>query len=212
VSEEEKDVKEEETETSDQSKEETAEEEVQEETKEEQNPLLSRVQELSDDNRRLNSLVNQLLATSRGQGNPVEQEHEDADEAEVHPAVKKMLKKQEAKLVQQFRGVVGSIMEDNDKSAILSSSFADAYKKYQSDVEKYREDQASHGKYLTREEALGTVLLRTGGFVKKEEAKPLKKVVKQDIKPVGETGSAGKPSGREPKPKTAEEKLSGIKF
>jgi len=170
-------------------------------------PLQARVNELAEDNRRQRALVEQLMQAGlmRQTGQP--QQTEEPIDSDMDPAVARGFKQ----LTQQFQQVAGSLVEENDKTAILISPMAELYKKHQQEVEDYRRQQMGGGVYLKREQALANLMLQKGYFTKTEE-KPKKKVVKQKIKPGGETQKAVPVKAKEEKPKSLRDKLINVKF
>ena len=217
MSEEEKDVKNEET-TEESSTTEALEVETQstevdeEETDEVKNAALhTRLNELADDNKRQKALLDQLmlLGMSGGQSGVVQQVQE--DDSEIDPAIAKKLKTMEQRQNQQFQGMLGGVFEEMDRTAILTSSKAKLYTKYEQEVEAFRQRASSQGRFFKREEALANILLGKGLLGESASPKP-KKVVKQNIAPGGETQKATTPSTKEVKPVSLRDKLAGQKF
>ena len=217
MSEEEKDVKNEET-TEESSTTEALEVENQstevdeEETDEVKNAALHvRVNELADDNKRQKALLDQLmlLGMSGGQSGVVQQSQE--DDSEIDPAIAKKLKTMEQRQNQQFQGMLGGVFEEMDRTAILTSSKAKLYTKYEQEVEAFRQRASSQGRFFKREEALANILLGKGLLGETISLKP-KKVVKQKITPGGEIQKATTPLAKEGKPVSLRDKLAGQKF
>lgn len=187
-------------------------EEVEEESDEvesKKTSLQARLDELTEDNRRQKALLEQLMLigqqSQRGTG-----VIENVDEDNIDPAVLKRIKAAEQRVNQNFQGMLGGIMEEMDKSAILSSPKANLYKKYQSEVESFRRTMANQGRFFKREEALANVLLDRG-LMGSEKPKP-KKLVKQQVKPAGVSQSVKETSKKDTKPQTSRDRLAGKSF
>jgi len=193
---------------------EEVEEEVEEETDEQPNSLEARLAEVTEDNRRQKDLLDQLMqlgVQNQGQKMPV-QTVEDDDDDDIDPAVARRLKKMQAQATQQVQGVVGGVLEEMDRSAILSSPRAALYRKYEQKVENYRKQMYQQGRYFKREEALGAVLLSEEGFGKEQPKKKVKKVVKQKSTPAGETQKATTETKKEQKSVSLRDRLANAKF
>lgn len=194
---------------------EESDEEIEEKDSKPKSDLEVRLQELSDDNRRQKVLLEQIMLFGGGNGNTqgvVTQEKEE-DDSDLDPAVAKRLNKMQKQLTQQLQknqGMFGGVLEEMDKTAILSSPQASLYKKYQQEVESYRQQMYAQGRFFKRGEALANVLLDKG-FIGMEKPKP-KKLVKQKVKPVGETQKAAPTKDKSNQPKTLKEKLAGKSF
>lgn len=196
---------------------EEVEEEVEGESDDDPNSLKSRNAELEVDNRRQKELLNTLMQMgvhNQGQQTfqqPVVQDVDD-DDSDLDPAVAKRLKKMQAQATQQVQGVIGGVLEEMDKSAILSSPRSALYRKYENEVEQFRRNMYAQGRYFKREEALANVLLTKGESFTETPKKKVKKVVKQKVKPAGETQKAETVSSKEKKPSTLKEKLKDVRF
>lgn len=172
--------------------------------------LRLRVDELTQDNQRQKSLLDQLMLL--GLGNQSGNQQQDTEESDDEPVTGKKLKQNNQRQYQQFQGIMSGVLEEMDKTAILASPKSTLYNKYQREVEQYRQHMGSQGRFFKREEALANVLLNKG-LLGETPKPPIKKVVKQDITPGGETQSAGTPIRKvEVKPATAKERLAGVKF
>lgn len=172
--------------------------------------LQVRLEELTAQTQSQKALLDQLMLLGLGNqsGNQQQAVVEDDDE----PVTGKKLKAVQQQQYQQFQGIMSGVLDEMDKTAILSSPKSTLYNKYQREVEQYRQTMGRQGRFFKREEALANVLLDKGLFSDRPRSTP-KKVVKQDIKPGGETNkAAGSSNKEEKKPVTAKERLAGVKF
>ena len=170
-----------------------------------------RVEELTQDNQRQKTLLDQLMLVGLGNqsGN---QQQVLVDENSDEPVTGKQLKRLQQQQNQQFQGIMSGVLEEMDRTAMLASPKSTLYAKYQREVEQYRNQMGQQGRFFKREEALANVLLNKGLLGETSKTTP-KKVVKQKVVPGGEVNSAGVPTKKvEQKPATARERLAGVKF
>lgn len=215
----------EETETQDVKKEETSEEtsaneelEVEEKTVEETENeeetskdanLHARLKELTEDNKRQQALLNQLMVLGMNQQSVNVIQDQDEKE-EIDPVIAKKLRSLEQRQTQQFQEILGGVLEEMDKTTILASPKASLYKKYQQEVETYRQQMGAQGRFFKREEALANVLLNKN-LLEGEKPKP-KKIIKQKIAPGGNTQNAAPVKKKDEKPLSLKERLAGKTF
>lgn len=187
-------------------------EENNEEENQEKSSLHKRVDELTDDNRRQKALLEQLmvLGMNRGTGETVQATKVDEDESDIDPAVAKRLRSMEQRQTQQVQGMLGGVLEEMDRTAILSSPKAKLYNKYQQEVESFRQTMGAQGRFFKREEALANILLNKGLFG--EEKSTQKKVMKQKITPGGETNKGTTLKKKDEKTLSLKERLAGKSF
>ncbi len=212
------DVKKEETTSNESSTEEELEVETTEETQqdvtEEVDPkeaaLQARLNELSEDNRRQKALLEQVMMMGMGNRQTGDVIQDDGD-ADIDPALAKRLKLIERRATQQVQGVLSGVLEEMDKTAILSSPKANLYRKYQQDVDNFRNSMASQGRFFKREEALAAVLFNKD-LVGEKPIKPVKKIVKQQVKAAGVTTNAAPVKSKTTQPQTVKERLANKKF
>ena len=183
-----------------------------EQVNQEADSLKARVNELTEDNRRQRALVEQLMAVSMGRGSGTPAQTPD-DDSELDPVVAKRLAKTQAGIMQQVQGMYGGLLEEMDRTAMLTSPLAEVYKEHEQEVENLRKQVLSEsGRYFKREEALASLMLKKG-LLSKNEKKQVPVVRQTDILPGGETKKAAVPETLStPKPKTLKEKLAGKKF
>ena len=183
-----------------------------EQVNQEAETLKARVNELSEDNRRQRALVEQLMTVSmnRNSGVPVQQPEDDSG---IDPEITKRLAKTQAGIMQQVQGMYGGLLEEMDRTAMLTSPLAEVYKEHEQEVENLRKQVLSEsGRYFKREEALANLMLKKG-LLSKNTKKTIPVVRQIDVQPGGVTNKASEPTNLTPaKPKTLKEKLAGQKF
>lgn len=180
------------------------------------NELQLRVKELTDQKSHLTSLVDRLvdqMSTIKSSGGE-EEEEEESDLSPEDRARKKNVKVVQERL-QRFENTLGRVMDDMDRISIQGSPLGSSYNKYSGDVEALRAEKIKMGRYLTREEALALVLAKKQMLGQSVDSQK-KRVVKQAIKPAGETksasGGAKEKQAQKSSKNTPEERLQGLKF